>query len=268
MVDQLVASIEPWLLFVGLFGLFLVAVEGGFRVGRRQEAGINDKARIEITTGEAAVLGLLALLLSFSFSMSGSRYEIQRGLVSEEANAIGTTYLRARLLPEPHRTEVAGLLREYVDVRLEFYAAGMDREKLQKAYDKTEQLHNRMWAEAVAAAEQDQRAVTTGLFVQSLNDVIDLHAKRVTALENRVPLPMFLMLVFVAATAMGLMGYASGTTVHRNLIMTTMVALLIATIIALIVDLHRPRQGLIRVSQQSMIDLRDSIDRNTGRLSP
>lgn len=211
---------------------------------------------------------MLALLITFSFSMASSRFDARRVLLLEEVNAIGTTYLRAQLLPEPHRTEVAGLLREYVDVRLDFYAAGIDREKLRQVYDRTAQLHNRLWDHAVAVAEQDQRAVTTGLFIETLNHVIDLHTKRWAAMMSRVPLPISMMLVFVAMAAVGFMGYSAGMAGRRNLIVTTTMSFLVAIVITVIVDLNRPRQGFIGYSQQSMIDLRDSMDKNSRHPSP
>ncbi len=104
-------------------------------------------------------------------------------LLLSEANAIGTTYLRAAMLPEPMRTDTRNLLREYVDVRLEAVQPG----KLEQSLSRSEELHERLWSEAVAAAEKD-RSPITGLFIQSLNEVIDLHAKRVMAgLGSRIP---------------------------------------------------------------------------------
>src|SRR5690606_28962629 len=122
-----------------------------------------------------SILGLLALLLAFTFSLAASRFEARRQAVLEEANAIGTTYLRTRLLPEPERQELARLLREYVDVRLSAVQAGQTAEAIKHS----EELHEQLWQQAAAAAQKSSGSIMTGLFVQSLNEVIDLHAKRV-----------------------------------------------------------------------------------------
>src|SRR6185295_17125674 len=161
MTGTMFSDVNPWLIFLTVLVVLLLAVEMGSWIGLRHRASLDQHGRNNITTGEAALLGLLALLLSFSFSMSASRYDTRRALVLEESNAIGTTYFRARLLPEPHRREVADLLREYVDVRLDFYDAGIDPDKLRQAYEKTDDLQGRLWNHAVAVAEQDTRAVTT-----------------------------------------------------------------------------------------------------------
>jgi hypothetical protein len=211
---------------------------------------------------EASVLGLLALLLGFAFSMAASRFDTRRQQILDEADAIGTTYLRAHLLPEPHRTTAASLLRRNVDARIDFYDAGVSEEKIQDASDRSEELHVRLWSLAVAVGEEDRRAVTTGLFIQSLNDVIDFHAKRVAALENRVPLGIFILIYVVTIGAMSLAGYTAGVGGRRLVFPTLAAAFLIAGVILLIVDLHRPREGVIRVGQKSMLGLRQSLDRH------
>ena len=155
------------------------------------------------------------------------------------------------------------MLRRYVDVRLEFYQAGISQRKLQKVDDDTEKLHGALWSYAIAAGGQDPRAIPTGLFIQSLNDVIDLHAKRVTALENHVPESIFILLLIVATLSLGLVGYGAGMGRDRNLLPAVISIILIASVILLIMDLDRPRRGLIKVSQQSMVDLQNSLKRIT-----
>ena len=263
MAGELFYVVNAWVIFVASIGFFLLATEAGFQLGSRARSSVNEHARSQITMIQGAVLGLLALLLGFTFAMAMSRFDTRKQLVLDESNAIGTTFLRARLLPEPHRTEVSNQLRRYVDVRLEFYEAGVDQKKLRVANDKTEQLHNQLWLHAAALGEKDPRAITTGLFLQSLNEVIDLHAKRVTAMENHVPESILILLYFVAIMSTGLMGYGCGLGGFRNLFTTITASILIASVIFLIVDLDRPRRGLIKVSQQSMVNLRDSLGRTT-----
>jgi hypothetical protein len=131
--------------------------------------------------------------------MSMSRYDKRKQMILEEANAISTTFLRAQLLPEPPRQEISNLLRQYVDVRLEVYAAGIDEERLRRALDGAKKLHKQIWSYTPALGAQDPWAVTTGLFLLSLNEMIDLHAKRLTAMENHVPESALILLYFPKA---------------------------------------------------------------------
>ena len=259
MSEEIFYRIDLWILFAALLVCLLAAAEIGFLLGRRARPDIDDRTRSQINTIQAAVLGMLALLLGFTFSMSTSRYEIRKQLVLEESNAIGTTFLRAQLLPEPHRREASNLLRRYVDIRLEFYRAGIVPELLHQASDKTEKTHKELWSHAVAVGEKDPRAVTTGLFIQSLNEMIDLHSKRMAALENHVPEVVFLLLYLVSIIALGMLGYRCGLGGRRSLLMAMTTALLIAFVILIIMDLDRPRRGLIQVSQQRLIDLQESL---------
>ncbi|MGB7912657.1 MAG: hypothetical protein WCF59_10580, partial [Desulfobaccales bacterium] len=206
-------------------------------------------------------LGLLALLLGFTFSMAVSRYDARKQVVLEESNAIGTTFLRAQLLPEPPREEVSNLLRRYVEVRLEFYEAGNNQKILREVKDKTERLQNQLWTDGAALGEKDPRAVTTGLFLQSLNEMIDLNAKRISALENHVPVVTLVLLYFVAIMATGLIGYGCGLSGVRKFFVTIILSILISAVIMVIIDLNRPSMGLIRVNQQRMLDLRDSLSK-------
>jgi hypothetical protein len=260
---ELFYGINEWFIFAALLVLLFLATETGFKLGRRARSGIDEHTRSEITMIQAAVLGLLALLLGFTFSMSASRFDTRKQLILEESNAIGTTFLRARLLPEPRRTEVSNVLRRYVDVRIEFYMSGTDRIKLRQATDQTEQLHNELWSRAVAVAEKDPRAVTTGLFLQSLNEMIDLHAKRMAALDNHVPETIFMLLYVVSVLSMGLVGYGCGLGTRRNLLATMTAAFLVASVILLLVDLDRPRRGLIKTGHKSMVNLRDSLKKTS-----
>ena len=242
-------------LFVILFVLLIVVTTAGYYAGKRRHDPINDAGRYQISTLQSSLLGLLALLLGFTFAMTVSRFDTRKQLVLDEANAISTTYLKAKLLSEPYASKAVSLLTEYVNARITFYNAVHNELNVQEANQKSEQLQNELWSVAREAATGDPKSVTTGLFIQSLNDVIDLHAKRLIALDNHVPEPIILMLWFVSILALGLTGYSCGLAGSRHFILTTMMALLIASVIYLIMDLDRPRRGLIQVSQKSMIQL-------------
>jgi hypothetical protein len=258
--DELLYDLDLWLIFLISIGALFLFTELGFHLGRRAASTTSDHARSQVGTIQGALLGLLALLLGFTFAMAMSRFEVRKQLILDEANAIGTTFLRTQLLPEPQRREIADLLRRYVRVRLEFYEAGTDNKKLDAVNNATAKLQAQLWSAGAALGEKDPRAVTFGLFLQSLNEVIDLHNKRLTALENHVPEIILILLYFVALVATGLIGYGCGLGEVRNFFVTVVASVLIAAVIMVIIDLDRPRRGLIRGSQQRLVELRDSLE--------
>jgi hypothetical protein len=252
-------GVNEWGLFLGLLGLLLAGFEVGFRFGLRSLAGPREPSTAEVLTLQSAILGILGLLLGFTFSMSVTRFEARKELVRDEANAIGTAYLRSKLLAPPRRDEMAALFRAYVDSRLVVASPRLDQAGLDEALAEAGRLHARLWSLAVAEAQGDPRAVTTGLLLQSLNDVIDLHEKRVAALENHVPATLLLLLAVVAVFGLLMTGVSCATVGHRHFAPVLAVAFLIAFTIVIIIDLDSPRRGLIHVSQNSMLRLRDSL---------
>lgn len=239
--------------------LLLLATEVGYRVGDRVPLGLTDSAKSPVLGISGALFGLLALLLGFTFSMSLNRFEQRKQLVLQESNAIGTTYLRAGLLPEPDRSAINGLLRSYVELRLDFYDLRGDPARFKDLVDRTEKLQHELWSHAVNVVPKNDPPVTTGLFIESLNDVIDLHAARLAAMKNHVPEVVLMLLFLVAVMAALLVGYGCGLMKSRHSFSTTTMALLIALVITVIIDLDRPSRGLIRVSQDSMIQLQENM---------
>ncbi len=190
-------------------------------------------------------------MLGFTFAMAVSRFETRKQLVIEEANAIGTAALRARLLPLSHREEALTLFRRYVDARL---AEGPPEEE-------TERLQERLWSLASAVAETDTRSVTAGLFLESRNEAIDSKSRRDAALTNPVPESVLLLLFIMCVVALGVVGYGAGLAGGRTTVAIVSLSLLIALVVLVIVDLDRPGRGLIRVGQRSMVSLRDDLAR-------
>jgi hypothetical protein len=245
-----------------LFAIFLVGVvfilaasEVGRRIGRHAAA----KGGGDVSTLESAILGLMALMIGFTFAMALSRFEARRDAVLSEANAIGTTALRARLLPQPERGEILKLLREYVAVRLDITARPVSRAELAAAIDRSNALQEALWQQAKATSTKDTGMVPTGLFIQTLNDMIDQHGKRLAALRNRVPNIVMLALFGIAAVGASFTGYGMGLEARRARLPLYLMALLLAAVILLILDLDRPSAGFIEVSQQPMIDAAASI---------
>lgn len=250
------AVLPLWFIFVATVVIVLLSIEVGYRVGlarRKYLVGVAEKE----PTGEivAAVLGLLAFMLGFTFHLSASRYDARRALVTEEANAIGTTYLRAGMLQDPQRAEIRKLLREYVDIRLAAIQSGQVRQIIQ-GIKESEKLHTKLWHEAEAAAAKNPGSVPAGLFTYSLNEVIDLHEKRVTlGLKTHIPTSIWGTLYLIAICSMGILGYHGGLSDSHRLSTVIPLTLAFSIVILLINSLDRPMAGLIKVSQEPLAKL-------------
>jgi len=239
--------------------LMLLALEVGFRSGRRRQP-----SKPEVITQANAVLtsmlGLLALLLAFTFSAALQRYEDRSQTVVAEANAIGTTYLRARLLQGSMPDEVQALLRRYLDVRIQEGRVDATEPKLHESLlQRTQLMQAEMWSQALRAAEVDKNVVTSGLFIQSLNDLIDTSVTRNAALNRQVPEVVLLLTFATVVLTTATLGYASGVAGHRVTLAAFVMVTLIAMVAYLIMDLDRPRRGAIRVSHESMLSLQQAI---------
>jgi hypothetical protein len=245
-VDLLDAPLAGLLLFSVV--LFAAAAEMGHRLGLAETREAN------VSTLEASVLGLLALMLSFTFAMAVARFDARRDAVLKEANAIGTAALRARLLPAPHNADSLRLLRDYVGVRLDLLGKGGESATVEAAITHASDNLENLWrvARAALAAEKGMAPV---LYIQSLNDVFDQQEARLTAYRHRVPRIVFLALYAIAAVGLGFSGYASGLEKRRWRVPVYVVNLLVASVILLIQDIDRPDAGAIRVNQQPILDV-------------
>jgi len=260
MYAQVLDIIPIWLLIIIITGLFSVAVELGFRVGKFKHDRMENAQNPQVSTVLGASLGLLAFFLAFTFSMAGSRYDERKKLVLDEVNTIEATYLRAQLLPEPYRTEIWDLLRKYINVRAQLQAA--DWETVRQVIVKSEELHNLLWSKVVMLSENSNFSGVTALFVGSLNDLFDLHGRRINAgLRNRISISIFLSLYLVAFLSMAMMGYQAGLNGRRAPIASFALVLTFAIVMTLITDLERPRQNIFSVSQQAMVDLKNKVGR-------
>jgi len=245
----------------GLFLLTLVAgvaqVEAGSYVARlvlQSESAKDPDGPLGSLIG--ALLGLLAFMLAFTFGIAGSRFDTRRQLVLDEANAIGTTYLRAEFLPAPQRDEVRRLLREYVDVRLTIASANVN-DVMKSSSD----LHRRLWDQVKVIAASDMDDELRALFVQSLNEVIDLHQSRITfGLDYRVPGTVWGALYSLSCVAMLAVGYQAGNAGVRRVRAMPIVAAAFALVITLIADIDRPGEGMIWVSQKPIADVRQTME--------
>jgi len=251
-------SLPLWGVFLATVALALLSLEVGFRFGRRRQSQPGGKPE---SPGAmvGATMGLLAFMLAFTFNNASGRYDARKGLVVDEANAIGTAWLRAGLLAEPYCTQARSYLREYTDVRAAVAADG--QAEIDRALLQTEALQDGLWAVAMEIARKDAASHPNGLFIQSLNEVFDLHLMRVTAgLRSRIPPTIWATLYALAIVSMAMVGYQVGLGGSRHFYIQLALAVSFSVVLYLIADLDRPQKGLINVSQQAMIELRDKLD--------
>ncbi len=248
------------MIVVVLFISIVLLNEVGFRIGRFVQSRTDSEVKSLTGSIQASILGLLALLLGFTFSMSMQRYDNRSMALIDEANAIGTAILRVQLLPEKFRFEAEGLFREYIGLRVDIGQLDLTKTEERKIYiEKIANLQNNLWALAISATEVDPRPVTTGAFVTSLNDVIDSQGKRNALLQMQVPEVVLILLFIVFISSGGIMGYSAGLSGKRMFAPIALVSLLITLIVFIIIDLDRPKRGLIQVNQSVMIELLNNV---------
>jgi hypothetical protein len=242
---------------LSIFMVSIVVLLAAAEIGRW--LGVQGGGEENVPTLEAAVLGLLALMIGFTFAMALSRFELRRDAVLDEANAIGTTALRARLLPAPYKAECLRLLKDYVQVRLDLAQRVLSPGELNAAITRSNEIQEALWQQAKSVGATDTEMVPTGLFIQSLNEMIDNQAKHLNAIRDRVPNIVFLTLYGVAAAASAFAGFASGSGERPSRLPIYVMIILVCSVILMIQDLDRPFTGFIVNSQQPMIDTAKSI---------
>lgn len=250
-------NINLWFVASVALLIILTGAEVGRWIGGRARRAGTSGTRIEAF--ENALLGLLSLMIGFTFSLALNRFEQRKAVVLSEANAVGTVALRARLLPAPHGAQVAQLVKAYADTRLALGVAPYASMQRRTAIDSSLRLQESLWREAAAVTALDARSVPAGLFADAMNHLIDMHESRLTADRNHVPESVLLLLGGIAVVALGFAGYTSAQGGSRNRVPATIMAVTIVTVIALIMDLDRPRRGLVAVSQQPMVDTRATM---------
>jgi hypothetical protein len=256
-------SVNAALFALALVVLFVGASELGFRTGGAAARKMDDDSKSLVLTVATAMLGMVALLLGFSFSMAAGRFESRRAVMVDEGNAIGTCYLRAGLLADAERDDVRRALRGYIDARIALYGAGSDRAPARDAESAAATAQEHVWRVTTAAARREPREMTSALLIQSLNEMIDLDSKRAATFKNRVPPIIPGLLVVTSFLGMAGIGYDSAIAGRRRLGLMAILGMSLAAIIFVIIDLDRPWSGTIRVGQEAMVELRERIDRTS-----
>lgn len=247
---------------VGLFVGILVFCEVGRRIGVARLARDTNGLAQGAGAAEGAVFGLLGLLIAFSFSGAASRFEDRRHLIVEEANAIGTAYLRLDLLPGDARAELKDLFRRYLDSRLATYRDQESRAASDAKRAEGTALQEEIWTKALVALRNPEVPPhATMLLLPALNAMIDITATRVMATLNHPPPVVFMLLGGLSLLGGLLVGYSTAVNKDRTWLHILAFAAILSLTVYVIADLEFPRLGLIRVdaADQVLIELRQSM---------
>jgi hypothetical protein len=234
--------------FVGL-----IAAEVGFRVGIWLQNRGRKLGKTQMTGAVVGgLLGLTAFLMAFTVGIVLDQHGQRKAIVAAEANAIGTAWLRAGFLDEPDLSTARALLQEYTEIRV---AASADPSQFVPTVKRSEEIQNELWAIMEKNVRQGNESDIMGLVIESINDVIDIHALRLFTVNLR--LPRLFGIILLAATILSflLVGIASSADKERDSAATVLFALVFVAVMIVIIDLDRSQEGLLRVSQASMTDL-------------
>lgn len=234
----------------------LLALEAGYRVGRREQT---DKGHPGTGAVEAALFGLLGLILAFTFSGAASRLDARRTMIVDEANAIGTAYLRIDLLPAAEQAPMRDLFRRYLDARLLVYEKLHDRGAAVAQLEEAAKLQTEIWTRAEAATRGNQAAAL--LLLPAINQMIDITTTRTMAMQTHVPTAIVALLFVLALMSAMVAGYAISERGRRTVLHMVLFALAISTTVFAVLDLEYPRFGIIRVTgaDRALTDLRKSM---------
>jgi len=249
-VDRVITFL-PLLLLIGM----LVSTEAGYRLGRKEKEyqGTN--------TVEAAVLGLLGLILAFTFGAVQTRLDVRRELIIKEANAIGTAYLRLDLLPPSEQPEFRNLFRRYLDERLRFYQVLSDRKTAERELAESTKIQREIWNRAVATSRREQWTPQAMLVLPAINDMIDVTSARTLMLQTHNPGIVTFLLIALALCSGMVAGYGMSARTSRSLLHVILYAITIAATVNAVIELDYPRAGLIRLvsADRLLVQLRETI---------
>jgi hypothetical protein len=239
----------------------MISLEIGYRVGRGSLTKRPEHAHEGIGVIEAAVFALLGLLLGFSFAGGTSRLDAKRQLIVQEANAIGTAYLRLDELPTDEQPEVRRLFREYLDARLRVYEMLPNLEAAEQELEQVKELQKQIWLRVVAASRNDSTQNIARLLLPAINEMIDVTTARTVAMNTQLPRLIFLLLTAVALVSGLLAGYAMAKRRSRSWLHMLLYSAVIAVTVYAVLDLEYPRFGLIRLdaADKALVQLRESM---------
>lgn len=256
-----------WILFSGgLFFGILLMMEAGLYIGARQRARDIKSTGTGFGVLEGCLFGLLGLILAFSFSGAATRFDSRRQVIVEEANCIGTAYLRLALLPAQTQPELREKFRQYVDARLSAYNSAPDMAKVEAEINRSNEIQQQIWTKALAASQQTGSTPATMLVLPALNQMFDIANTHFMASKIHPPKIIYLLMFILILVCSLLAGFEMGFGKARSWIHALGFAALLAITVYTIVDLEYPRLGLFRINalDQSLIEVRNNMGIGTG----
>jgi hypothetical protein len=256
MLHQQLLDSQPLIVLLVFALAMLVAYEVGFRLGRWWQRRTPGEQEGPTGMLVGSLVALMSFLLAITMGMAADRFDDRRGLILEEANAIQTAYLRAGYLPMPAGEQVRELLREYAPLRI----VNADLAQLALDISRSEAIHGEVWAITEDLVRTTDQTDTLALYVEAINEVINVHERRLAAAwYARVPETISLLLLVGSILALGLVGYSSGISERRSVVSAVALVVALSVVTVLVLDIDRPRDGLIQVSQQPLIDVARDI---------
>jgi hypothetical protein len=246
-------ALPLWALFAATVVFVLGSVELGHAIGTWRHRQSSHEAESAASPMSGATVALLGFMLAFTFSAASSRFDARRQVVLEEANAIGTAYLRTDLLPAEQRARSRELFVEYVDRRI----AGVRGDDVRAVIADSERIQGELWSMATGALNAQPQSEAIARYVEALNAVIDVHSKRVQAgVRSRIPGPIWIGLYLLTAFAMGAIGYSAGLSGTARTPAVLPLAIAFALVLSLISALERPQRSVLSIDQYPMESLR------------
>ena len=264
LVSHFFDLVPIWLLFLGTILLMVVFIELGFKLGKKAQQSAKKAQTSQVRAIMGAGLGLLAFMLAFTFSTAQSHFEARVQNLAEEARIARNAFMQADLMPEPERTQIKQLLKDYVELR-SVGKLGHERyneRDIAEGLRLSEQIQKDLWQLAVQAGghKSKKSAVTerNGMLKASVLALTDIHYTRLhSAVMNRIPLTIWMTLYLMAVLSMIIMGYQAGLTDRRSPVATITLAIAFSALIILISDLDRPVMSFFDINMQLLIDLND-----------
>jgi hypothetical protein len=248
-------SSSPFAIAAFLLVLLFVSHEVGYRLGLRV-TGFDDDYKRRVDMIRTAILALVTFLVGFSFAGAGARFIDRQDMIVKETNAIGTSYLRAMLLPEPQRSRLQEELRQYTKDRMELLHS-FSPETTRPLLAKAGETQMRIWRTAVEGVGTDREFAN--FMLPPLNDVIDIHSEHLSAARRHIPQIILNVIVVMAAVGMGMIGFDNGLVRKRYFLLSTAFGFVSAASLWMTIDLDRPRHGFVRSSELPYVELLDSM---------
>jgi hypothetical protein len=252
MNQQLLDHVPLWLILVGLASAMLLVYELGFRLGVWWQERTPGEQEGPTGLLVGSLLALMAFVLAISMGMASDRFDRRRALVLDEATAIRSAYLMAGYLPGTTGDRTRALLEEYTPLRISTSAL----DKLAANFERSEEIHLELWSIVEELVGTTENTDILALFIEAVDDIIDVHeARAIAGLHARVPETVVFLLLGGSTLTLLLVGYSAGITERRSVISAVALVIALSVVTALVLDIDRPRDGIIQVSQQPLIDL-------------